>query len=150
MKHEFPHVIQKCVMKIFYDNACKLLPTYLAVDKAVEDLKNGVQEGLPYGFALKKRPTPPSDRIFEGTKMHELLERATHDDKRVLEELVAARQVLMVTRNRLEAARFEAAREAANFEEAKVTGSFTDCGCCYSEFALNRMVRCENDNHVSL
>ncbi|KXH41445.1 ubiquitin-conjugating enzyme [Colletotrichum nymphaeae SA-01] len=139
LKHEFPHVLQKCVMKIFYDNACKLLPTYLAVDKAVEDLKNGVQEGLPYGFALKKRPTPPSDRIFEGTKMNELLETATHDDKRVLEELVAARQVLMVTRNRLDAARFEAAREVANFEIAKATGSFTDCGCCYSEFALNRM-----------
>ncbi|KAI3556934.1 ubiquitin-conjugating enzyme [Colletotrichum abscissum] len=147
LKHDFPQVIQKCVMKIFYDNACKLLPTYLAVDKALEDLKNGVQEGLPYGFALKKRPTPPSDRIFAGQKMDQLLQTATHEEKRVLEELVAARRVLRVTRNRLDAARFEAAREAANFEIAKATGSFTDCGCCYSEFALNRMVRCENGNH---
>ncbi|KAL0768779.1 hypothetical protein CaCOL14_008087 [Colletotrichum acutatum] len=142
LKHDFHQVLQKSVMKIFYDNECKLLPTYLAIDKAVEDLKNGVREGLPYGFALKKRPTPPSDRIFEGEKLDQLLRTATHDEKRVLEELVAARRVLNVTRTRLDAAKLEAAREAANFAEAKVTGTFADCGCCYSEFALNRMFFC--------
>ncbi|KAJ0327283.1 hypothetical protein COL5a_006075 [Colletotrichum fioriniae] len=147
LKHDFPQVLQKCLMKIFYDNACKLLPTYLTVDKAVEDLKNGVREGLPPSFALKKRPTPPSDRIFEGEKLDQLLGSATHAEKRVLEELVAARRVLSLTRTKLEAARLKAAREAANFASAKAIGNVSDCGCCYGEFALDRMVCCENGNH---
>ncbi|KAK1658986.1 hypothetical protein BDP55DRAFT_733650 [Colletotrichum godetiae] len=147
LKHDFPQVLQKCLAKVFFDHDNQLLPTYLRIDQAVEDLKKGVRDGLPPGFALKKKSTPPSERIFEGERLDHLMRTANPVEKRALDELVAARQVLEATKTSKEAARLEAAREAENFETAKALGTVLDCGCCYGEFAFNRMVCCEKGTH---
>ncbi|KAK0368965.1 hypothetical protein CLIM01_13675 [Colletotrichum limetticola] len=92
-------------------------------------LISDVLNRLPIGFTLKKKKTPTSDRIREGKRLDQLAETVDPVEKRALKEPVAARRMP-------EAA--GAKREAA---------TIFDCGWCYGEFALNRMVCCENGNH---
>lgn len=55
----------------------------------------------------------------------------------VLEELRAARRV-----------REEAEAEEENFNQAKATGATLDCGCCFGEYAMNRMFHCSNEDDL--
>ncbi|OHF00534.1 ubiquitin-conjugating enzyme [Colletotrichum orchidophilum] len=148
LKHEFPRVLQKCLLKIFSDKDNQLLPAYLVIDEAVWNLQNGVRDGIPLDFALKKTPTPPLDRSFEGEYLDNLIKTSSADQKRAFEELVAARRVQKATHTKRAKAKLHAAKEAENFENAKAFGTVTDCGCCFGEFAVNRMVCCENEIHV--
>lgn len=49
---------------------------------------------------------------------------------------------------RAEAAQIEA-DEQENIRKAEAEGTMAECGCCYSDFPLNRMIHCDGDELVS-
>ncbi|GKT93448.1 RING finger protein [Colletotrichum tofieldiae] len=61
------------------------------------------------------------------------------NEKRALQELRAARKLQLKRIN----AQAQADKELQNFEAAKANGTVVECGCCFDDFALNRMVRCQ-------
>ncbi|KAI1804948.1 hypothetical protein F4811DRAFT_250097 [Daldinia bambusicola] len=61
------------------------------------------------------------------------------EEKAAIAELRAARELKSL--KDAEAAR--ETEEEENFAHAKLTGEVLECGCCFDEYALNRMVHCD-------
>lgn len=62
-----------------------------------------------------------------------------------LTELRAARMARARTEQRLAAEIMSAQAEKENEEQARRDGTMQDCGCCFTEFAMNRMVHCSSE-----
>ncbi|KAL0764097.1 hypothetical protein CaCOL14_013424 [Colletotrichum acutatum] len=105
------------------------------VDKPREILKHDTAQVSQWRVPLISdllnclQKTPTSDRIHEGKKLDQLAETVDPVEKRALKEPVAASRM----------------PEAAGAKRKAAT--ILVCGCCYGEFALNRMVCCKNGNH---
>ncbi|KAK0744973.1 hypothetical protein B0T21DRAFT_280521 [Apiosordaria backusii] len=69
---------------------------------------------------------------------------ATSEDgeKGALEDFKAARGVCEAKAAKARAKQAEEAEEAANYARAQADGSIAECGCCFGDFAQNRMVHC--------
>ncbi|KAI0848903.1 hypothetical protein F5Y00DRAFT_76729 [Daldinia vernicosa] len=64
------------------------------------------------------------------------------EQRAAIEELRAARDLKTI--KDAEVAR--KAEEEKNFAHAKSIGEVVDCGCCFDEFPLNRMIHCDGEN----
>lgn len=62
-------------------------------------------------------------------------------ERAALDEFLSARN----ERNRKDELLAMDAEELQNIERARIEGQMGECGCCYDEFPLNRMVHCEGD-----
>ncbi|KAF3767645.1 hypothetical protein M406DRAFT_253386 [Cryphonectria parasitica EP155] len=66
-------------------------------------------------------------------------------EREALEEFRAARALQAREAAEAETKRRKEQEEIDNFETAKGEGNIADCGCCYVEHALNRMVHCDGE-----
>lgn len=130
--------------KIWYQNSSCLYPTYLAIDKALSEWDPNHPP-----FNLKSRHK--NAEYLSLDEIDRRIQQSTITNEReVLEEFRAARALQLKTRD--EAAEKERVRklEEDNFDKSKADGDTTECGCCFGEYALNRMVHCDGDLlHVS-
>lgn len=65
----------------------------------------------------------------------------------ILEELKAARRIRDKADVKRQAARLLELEEEENTRKAEAEGSMAECGCCFGDFPVNRMVHC-NSNEV--
>ncbi|KAI0116912.1 hypothetical protein F4814DRAFT_266602 [Daldinia grandis] len=74
----------------------------------------------------------------------ESLDMSNYNDeqKAAIDELRAARELKII--KDAEAAR--RAEEEKNFAHAKSIGEVVECGCCFDEFPLNRMIHCDGED----
>lgn len=63
----------------------------------------------------------------------------------IYEELQATRRVSAKAAAQRTAERVAEAEEAANVARAEADGTMSECGCCYCDYPLNRMVHCNGD-----
>ncbi|ESZ90583.1 hypothetical protein SBOR_9034 [Sclerotinia borealis F-4128] len=63
----------------------------------------------------------------------------------VYEELRAARAVRKNAESRRRAEREAELAEEENERKAQAEGTMSECGCCYGDYPLNRMVHCKNE-----
>lgn len=141
LKQEFPSATMSSILKIFASKDNQLLPAYMAVDAAMKE--NQWSPGKVYvNIAYKKSPTS-TDPQYEGIQLDNTIQLTNNpEEKRALQELQAARKLLL---KRKEAIEKENA-ERHNLFWARELGEAKECGCCFEEFAQNRMVNCQNPN----
>jgi TRIAD3 protein (E3 ubiquitin-protein ligase RNF216) len=61
-------------------------------------------------------------------------------------ELEAARKIRKRGEDRREATRLAALVEEENIKAAERDGTILECGCCFGDYPLNRMVHCDNES----
>lgn len=142
----FPQLYMEDLRRILDQNGKLLYPTFLALHKAVE-------EGDGHIPPLRKKARFPKNTgaiILEAVLDARI--RAAHDlgEREALEEFRAARSVQLREQNEAEVVRRKEQQELDNLETARNEGNVADCGCCFMEYAINRMVHCDGDVlHVS-
>jgi E3 ubiquitin-protein ligase RNF216 len=156
LQHAFRHSYASDVQAVFRAKGQKLFPAYLEIDERV----NGEPgRELPHGrkrYPGKERPEYREDLIEARIRVSE---DAT--EKSALEEYLAAVQFCRAKRQEKDhekqvgtVAIFRerpaitdgsqlAQAEIDNFMAAQLEGATAECGCCFDEFALNRMVHCD-------
>ena len=63
----------------------------------------------------------------------------------ILRELQAARKIQKKAEAKRHAELMADIEEQRNVRKAQAEGTMSECGCCFGDFPLNRMVHCEND-----
>lgn len=122
-----------------------LYPTYLLLSKATAE----GDEANP--LFRKKRGRAPKNPPFLAGILDERIRDCLDDGEReALEEVRAARIAEQVQAAEAQEARRKEQLELENFETARAEGTLADCGCCFVEYAINRMVHCDGEEvHVS-
>lgn len=125
LKGSFPQLYVVDIEKLLKENNYNVYPTYLALDKACSS------EDPKFRFKSKKpnaRSSPP-DAAGDGGG------EAEND----------AWKAFCAARDFCQSVAAKEKAEAENWQRAKDEGNLVDCGCCYSEFPLNKMVHCNGD-----
>lgn len=127
-------------------NGKLLYPTFLALHKALKEW----DESKP-AFRKKTRIVRSVGNIINEDTVDERI-RGTYDEgeREALEEFRAARAVQLKEQAEADEVRRKEQQELENLELARIEGNISDCGCCFTECALNRMVHCDGSVlHVS-
>ncbi|KXX77262.1 Protein ariadne-1 [Madurella mycetomatis] len=125
LKGSFPQLYVLDIEKLLKENHYSVYPTYLALDKACSS-------GDPkFRFKSKKANSgsSPPDTAGDGA------DEAEND----------AWKAFCAARDLCQSVAAKEKAEAENWQRAKDEGNIVDCGCCYSEFPLNKMVHCNGD-----
>ncbi|SPQ25453.1 a2e277b0-81af-4a53-a16e-2c799d662269 [Thermothielavioides terrestris] len=132
LKEAFPHRYSKDVDQLLAANDNRLYATYLALDQAEWD-----KDAAP---ARVKKSFPKPSRSHGGQGMRFGNRPAEMD---AMAEFDAASAVCEARARARSLKESEERAEAENLERAKLEGTIAECGCCYDEFPLNRMVHCD-------
>lgn len=101
-------------------------------------------------FRKKKGRAPRSPPFLAGILDERIRDCRDEGEREALEEVRAARIAVHIEATEAAEAKRKEQEEFENFELAKAEGTITDCGCCFVEYAINRMVHCDGEEvHVS-
>ncbi|KAK4237352.1 hypothetical protein C8A03DRAFT_44770 [Achaetomium macrosporum] len=133
LKAAFPQRYAEDIDKLIKDNDYRLYTTYQILDEA--------------GWNTEARPMRVkksiSRRVQPGAELRNSAIEAEKDALAEFDAVSADCRVKADARAAKKAEQEQKEREEAeNLERARAEGSVTDCGCCFDEFALNRMVHC--------
>lgn len=132
---DFPFVPKRTINPtLLYENGNSLYKTYLAIDEL-----NRSGDSVKPKWTPKKTRTKILDK-YRPSQIQDLDRRWLKPAEcKALDEFIAARRV-----------KAEKDAEQLNLEHAREKGETEECGCCFDEFPLNRMVHCEGTTlHVS-
>lgn len=137
---DFPYITIKNIYETMKAHHNFMLPTYLALYEQMCKSKAPV----------KKTPSQ-QDTDYAPENLASTIEDCrdpTETD--FLKEFQIARRIRESRDKKKQDEVDEQNAEQRNLEGAQARGEVMDCGCCYVEAALNRMVHCDNDvAHVS-
>jgi TRIAD3 protein (E3 ubiquitin-protein ligase RNF216) len=127
--------LAKDIDQIFNENDKALFPTYLKLVKREVD------------GALRPKTRPQQRRPeYEGDGLDVMIRTSPNGlHVEALRELKVARQAGATRRIELVKEKEEKQGEEDNLLRAMAEGTMDDCGTCYSEIPLNRMVHCNGD-----
>lgn len=146
LQQVFPQLYVDDVRKTLAQNGALLFPTFLALHKATED---GDKHVPPLRKKVRVPRTASAD--FADAVLDDRI-RAASDagELEALMEFRAARAAQLKEQSKFEDVKRREQQELENFDLAKAEGNVADCGCCFVEYAINRMVHCDGDVlHVS-
>ncbi|KAH8681551.1 hypothetical protein BX600DRAFT_25593 [Xylariales sp. PMI_506] len=136
---DFPMIPKPTVRrKLLGENRHSLFKTYSFIDNAMRR-RNGLDPGLPW--QNKRVPTKSLEEYSPANIANLNMEALCENQRAALDEFVAARAV----RQQKDEKQAAEAAELANLEQAKLKGETAECGCCFDEYPLNRMVHCEGE-----
>lgn len=127
----FPRAYQKDVAGILMENDNCLFPAFMAM----HDRESGKGPGAP--LSRKVRATRMEPGLKENEIDATIRSLPQGEEKTIIEEFRAARRAaheLTVKWN----------EEETNINRAKAEGTITECGCCFDEQPMNRMVHCDS------
>ncbi|GAP92320.2 putative ring finger protein [Rosellinia necatrix] len=134
---DFPKVPQLTIRGFLLDNGNSIFEAYTAMDE-----KRRTWDDANPPWAEKKTLT----KILNGFTRDHLpnLDLGTFeaDEQAAIAEYMAAKELSAVKDNKAQAE----VEEHKNFLRAQAEGQTTDCGICFEEFPLNRMVQCEGED----
>ncbi|KAI0380143.1 hypothetical protein F5Y04DRAFT_282273 [Hypomontagnella monticulosa] len=127
LSKDFPKVPIQTIRSYLYRNNLSIFDAYTAMDDANRSWD-------PLSPAWKeKRSSSRQTTNFEEDQRPEA--RAAWAELQAARELRAAKDGKVA----------EAAAEERNIANAKANGETAECGCCYDEIPLNRMIQCSGD-----
>ncbi|KAI1079143.1 hypothetical protein F5B20DRAFT_571157 [Whalleya microplaca] len=136
LSHDFPLVPALTLRNLQLSHRQSLYLTYTAMDDALDNWDNA----NPL-WKDKKTPSRPADD-FSADRLSSLdMSKYSPEEQAAFAELRAARD-LRAVKHAKAAAKSE---EEANFASAQREGQTAECGCCFEECALNRMIRCNGE-----
>jgi TRIAD3 protein (E3 ubiquitin-protein ligase RNF216) len=117
----------------------RLFSAYQLLDEA-----NRTYDPLTSGFQKIKNPRK-QHTDFREESIEIILNDPASDLERteVLRELRAARRAKAKAEARRQAERVAQLEEEANEAKAQAEGTMSECGCCFGDYPLNRMVHCD-------
>lgn len=122
-----------------------LYPTYLLLSKATAQ----GDEANPL-FKKKKGRVPKNPPFLASVLDERIRDCRDEGEREALEEVRAARIAEQIEAAEAAEARRKEQQELENLETARAEGTIADCGCCFVESAINRMVHCDGEEvHVS-
>lgn len=123
-------------------NGGLLYPTYLI-------LSQSVAQGDDNPLARKKTRATKGVFPMAGDLDQRIQACRDEGEREALEELRDARTVVDIQTALANDKRREEIEEERNLDAARDDGTIADCGCCYAECAINRMVHCDGEQvHV--
>lgn len=128
--------VPQIAIRNFLLNKGSLFEAYTMMD---EKRRNWDANNPPW--TDKKSATKPKPEYTPESLPRLDLSGHTNEERAAIAEFVAAREL----RTAKDAKIVAEAEERANFFRAKAEGQMTDCGICFEEFPLNRMVQCEGE-----
>jgi TRIAD3 protein (E3 ubiquitin-protein ligase RNF216) len=136
ISQDFPRVPQNTIRNYLLANNGSVFETHTAMD---ERLRYWDEDNPPW---KEKKISSKISHEF-GPEILRSLDMSTYKEteQAALAELVAARELRAVKDARIVAE----AEEVGNFLRAQIEGQTTECGICFEECALNRMVQCEGE-----
>ncbi|KAK3307301.1 uncharacterized protein B0T15DRAFT_395501, partial [Chaetomium strumarium] len=133
LKAAFPQCYAEDIEKLLKDNDYRLYTTYQMLDEAGWNTE-ARQMRVKKSFSTRAQPGEElRNSVIEAEKDAVAEFDAASADCRAQAEARAAKKAEKERRER---------EEAENLERAKSEGSVAECGCCFDEFALNRMTHC--------
>jgi TRIAD3 protein (E3 ubiquitin-protein ligase RNF216) len=141
---EFPHVPMS-FLDTTLSQAPHLFPAYRLIEEAERNWTS--------------QRAPPYQRIKSARKINpHYLEKAAQNTidanspsttpilMLALRELQASRRARLKTEEKLKAEAQAVRDEEENIRRAEADGTMTECGCCFGDFPLNRMVHCNSNS----
>ena len=122
----------------------RLFTTYRKLEEAESTFD---PRNPPYNKIIRPRKIPPDHENIPQliiTLETEILPSASGRIE-VLKELEAARKLRVKAEEKRRAERLAEDEEAANVLKSQAEGTMSECGCCFGDYPLNRMVsdRCD-------
>ncbi|KAI1394007.1 uncharacterized protein F4822DRAFT_439821 [Hypoxylon trugodes] len=125
----FPKIPLNIIDKYLKSNKNSVFETYTAIDEAA---RNWDPANPPW--QEKKKVSKAPNVNIEALSLAEF----SPAEQAAIDELRAAREVKLIKD-------FAKSEEEVNLANAKATGEITECGCCFEEFPLNRMISCDGE-----
>ena len=113
--------------------------------RVLEEAERTFDSGKPPYFKLKGRRVKPFGLEEAGVQFYIDQAGSLPDLVEVYRELKAARAVRAKADGERAAAHELVLEEAANELRAKEEGTMSECGCCFGDYPMNRMVHCDAD-----
>jgi TRIAD3 protein (E3 ubiquitin-protein ligase RNF216) len=134
ISQDFPLVPKNTIKNKLNENGLSVFRTYTTLDDTTRNWDNNNPAWMNKKTATKVLDQYTPDNITN-------LDVGTLDaeQRSALDEFLAAR----VVRNGKDVIKAAEIEEEQNITRAKMHGEMADCGCCFEEFPLNRMVHCE-------
>ncbi|RFU32068.1 hypothetical protein B7463_g4246, partial [Scytalidium lignicola] len=139
--HEFPTTPMTFVNATLQQFGYRLLPAYQALEEAD---RNFDPKNPPYSRIQRARK--PDPQLYDDELYESINTPYTEEQRReTLLEFQVARKLKKKAEAKLRAEREAAIAEEQNALEAEARGEMGECGCCFGDFPLNRMVHCDSD-----
>ena len=117
----------------------RLFPAYRILEEAERTFD---PRNPPYNKIMRPRKMP-----FDHENLQQLISKLENEKLpsapgriEVLRELEAARKLKAKAEEKRRAERLAEDEEAANLLKAQTDGTMSECGCCFGDYPLNRMV----------
>ncbi|KAJ8121135.1 hypothetical protein ONZ43_g2336 [Nemania bipapillata] len=133
---DFPRLPQNIIRMLLLGNKKSLFETYVMIDQKI---RNGRSADIPW--KEKKNPTKINHQFTPDNLPSLDLSTYKPAERAAFAEFIAAREFRAAKDAKIAAE----AEEINNFRRAQFEGQTTDCGICFEECPLNRMVRCEGE-----
>ncbi|KAI1169904.1 hypothetical protein F4777DRAFT_159798 [Nemania sp. FL0916] len=132
---DFPYIPKSDIRSLLKENKSSVLEAYTAIDENLRK-QNAVRPWKDKKTKTRKKDEYRQDMLPNlDMNMYRPVERAA------LAELAAARELRAVKDAKVAAE----AEERDNFHRAQRHGHTAECGICFEECALNRMIQCESE-----
>lgn len=143
LAQDFPLFPMKEINIIFAEHQSCILPTYL-------DLEEIAKKNKQVTWAPKKSATKRLGDFTPENLDNTIAREMDIHAREALLEFQVSRQVVGERRAEREAMERQLREEEENLEVAREAGNIEECGCCFDEFPINRMVHCDAvPTHVS-
>lgn len=136
IEQDFTAVPKAAIGRMLAENGSSVFRAYTAIDDAIRGWNDAPRPWVP-----KKRTNRPLDRYTPDNIQYLDLTMLGEEERAALDEFKAARLV----RNEKDAKLAAEAEEISNAERAKMLGETAECGCCFDDFPINRMIPCEGE-----
>ncbi len=141
LQKEFNDIPMNFIDATLNQSGYRLFSAYRVLEEA---RRTWSSDQAPYN--KMKRPRKDNGEFHE-EKLDSYLLAVASDPRKteVIKELRASRRIRQKAEAQREAERRKEIEEEENLRKAEAEGTIAECGCCFGDFPLNRMVHCDND-----
>lgn len=124
----------------------RLFSTYRVLDEAHRTFDVNPRR-IPYNKIKHQRKMEDEykDANLEGTIQRMTQNGYQNREVEVLRELQAARRIRKKAGAKRQAAYLAKIEEEKNVQRAQADGTMGECGCCFGDYPMNRMVHCDKE-----
>ncbi|KAH8593523.1 hypothetical protein B0O99DRAFT_215494 [Bisporella sp. PMI_857] len=139
---EFPQIPMKYIDACLKTSGGTLFSAY----RVLEEADRTFDPNKPTYIRIKSRKIATDE--FLDDNLDNLIAKSPLEEQEVLRELQVSRRVRWKADEKREEERLHILAEEANCVRAQAEGAMRDCGCCFGDYPLNRMVHCDNDEEL--
>ncbi|KAH6662974.1 ring finger protein [Halenospora varia] len=141
LSSEFPDTPKVFIDATLTQSNYRLFPAYRVLEEASRTFDPAHPPYNKIKTARKKSPQ------FLEHLVQVYIDNPTNDAemKEMMRELQAARKMRKKAEQKHAEERQKEIEEEANYAKAEAEGTLSECGCCFSDYPLNRMIHCNGD-----